>query len=117
MKIKYIIVFINADLVTGSDESTPPILYCSPNYYPPVGDWEEIHLTTTDRHELVLDGPQIDLRLKKTHVQKSSLHSVVVYCYVCVLLFLYMCPPTTMYVRILLICLYVKVSCEDSVTQ
>ena len=28
---KYIIVFINAELVIGSNESTPPLFYCSPN--------------------------------------------------------------------------------------
>ena len=33
---KYIIVFINAELVSGSNESTPPLFYyCSPNSFLP----------------------------------------------------------------------------------
>ena len=32
---KYIIVFINADLVSGRNESTPPLFYCSPNSFLP----------------------------------------------------------------------------------
>ena len=45
------------------------------------------------------------------------LRSLVAYCYICVLILLYMCPPTAMYVRILLLSLYVKVSCEDRATR
>ena len=34
---KYIIVFIDAELVSGSNEGTPPLFYCSPNSFLP---WE-----------------------------------------------------------------------------
>jgi hypothetical protein len=39
------------------------------------------------------------------------------YCSACVLILLYMCPPTSMHARVLLLSLYVKVSCEDRATQ
>ena len=35
---KYTIVFINAELVTGSNKSTPPLFYCSPHSFLPWAD-------------------------------------------------------------------------------